>query len=647
MLSGTKYTWIRTCILLIPVCVFSQTIQAQTADLPLDISSLFAGSGRCAVCHVTDGSALMDSRGLDLSLSTDWRSTMMANAFRDPYWQAKVESEVNAFPALKAVIEDKCNTCHAPMGRTQAIFDGAVGYNLNEARENPLARDGVSCTLCHQIRASNLGEEDSFSGGYTIDDSRTIFGPYINVMDGAMRATVNYTSVFGEHLNSAELCAVCHTLYTPFVDDMGNIAGTFPEQVPYWEWRSSVYPAEGTTCQTCHLPRLEEPITISSIPPGLNPQSPFGQHYFVGGNAFMQQILKDEGDDIGVTAEEVQFDTTIARTLLQLRGAAALSTETASSDNTVRLDVTVENLAGHKFPTGFPSRRVWLHVVVTNEAGQTVFESGRADDEGRIVGLEAGLELHHDIISGENQVQIYESRMMDVNGELTFTLLRGADYIKDNRLPPKGFTSNAERYTDMAVQGDALDDPNFNRSGGVEGSGKDNVTYQIDVTGETGTLTAVVELLYQAINPAFIDDLDTHETPAVDRFMDYYVDADKTPVVVQSIETSVTLEVNTGLEGAPEMPEALDLLQNFPNPFYTSTVIPFSVSNARAPVSLRIFDLQGRLVRVLLNGTKSNGRYYEIWDGKDDGGQSVGSGLYVCRLTVGEVSQTKTLVHVR
>ena len=47
----------------------------------------------------------------------------------------------------------------------------------------------------------------------------------------------------------------------------------------------------------------------------------------------------------------------------------------------------MENLTGHKFPTGHPYRRAWLHVRVIDREGTTLFESGAVDDEGRIVGL--------------------------------------------------------------------------------------------------------------------------------------------------------------------------------------------------------------------------------------------------------------------
>ena len=131
----------------------------------------FVGSSRCAVCH----ELLTDSKGNDMSISGHWRSTMMANAAKDPLWQAKVSSEVKRNPALKKVIEVKCATCHMPMAWTQAYKDGEEQLVLDKGFLSPkndlhgAAMDGVSCSLCHQIRDEDLGRKKSFSGKFVID----------------------------------------------------------------------------------------------------------------------------------------------------------------------------------------------------------------------------------------------------------------------------------------------------------------------------------------------------------------------------------------------------------------------------------------------------------------------------------------------
>ena len=86
------------------------------------------------------------------------------------------------------------------------------------------------------------------------------------------------------------------------------------------------------------------------------------------------------------------------------RHAAKLSVKGDRSRDSLQLRITVENQAGHKFPTGHPYRRAWLHVRVTDREGRVVFESGAVDAEGRIAGLSGGYEPHHDVITNHSQV---------------------------------------------------------------------------------------------------------------------------------------------------------------------------------------------------------------------------------------------------
>jgi hypothetical protein len=372
-------------IVILPIILLISSSSAQTG-LPKDESSLFSGSGNCNFCHAARPPyVLTDSSGNDLTPSLDWRVTMMANAAKDPYWQAKVESEISVNPQLQSQIEDKCTTCHMPMGRTQAIFDGYNGYTLEEGRNNPLAMDGVSCTFCHQIQPSNLGSEESFSGGFVIDSSRVIFGPYEDPPGDLMNSSVGYNPAYGSHMLSAQLCATCHTLYTSYLDTNGNVAGKFPEQMPFFEWKASDYATAGIQCQGCHVIRVDESIKIS-LYPDASPSRDFAfKHQFVGGNTFMLTMLKDNGEAIAVTASTVHFDSTIARTRRQLQQRTAKLIMTAEvEENQLKLSVDVQNLTGHKFPTGFPSRRAWLHVKVSNLNGDTFFESGAVDADGYI-----------------------------------------------------------------------------------------------------------------------------------------------------------------------------------------------------------------------------------------------------------------------
>ncbi len=94
---------------------------------------------------------------------------------------------------------------------------------------------------------------------------------------------------------------------------------------------------------------------------------------------------------------------------------------------------------------------------------------------------------------------------------------------------------------------------------------------------------------------------------------------------------------------APKAPEATYLSQNFPNPFNPTTKIAFGLREP-APVSLRIYDAAGRLVRVLVEGARPTGNYSELWDGRDLHGSAAASGMYFYRLDAGAFSETRKMV---
>jgi hypothetical protein len=96
----------------------------------------------------------------------------------------------------------------------------------------------------------------------------------------------------------------------------------------------------------------------------------------------------------------------------------------------------------------------------------------------------------------------------------------------------------------------------------------------------------------------------------------------------------------------PRAPAASFLAQNFPNPFNPTTRIVFGLA-APADVSLRIFDVSGRLVRVLVESARPAGNYSELWDGRDSGGRAVASGIYFYRLEAGAFRETRKMALLR
>jgi hypothetical protein len=516
-----KTVLISICIL-IPAQILAQDDDPHqpTAD------GLFQTSSQCIACH----SGLKSTNGMDVSIGTTWRASMMANSARDPYWHAGVRREVMDHPEAQAAIEDKCSTCHMPMAHVVAAANDGLSEvftNIASMRLEPeghLAADGVSCAVCHQIAPENFGTEESFDGGFLIDtttptEQRRIFGPH-DVDAGRqriMQSASGFSPETSAHLAESELCATCHTLFTSALDDQGREAGTLAEQVPYLEWLESDFSVTAS-CQDCHMPVLTEDAPISSVLG--QPRPDFSQHVFRGGNSFMLTILAKYRGELGVTALPQELDATIRRTrqYLQTETAALAIEEVDQRGDTLSFTVAVRNLAGHKLPTAYPSRRVWLRVSVTDAGGNTMFESGALRADGSIVGNDNDAnplryEPHYDLITSADQVQIYEPVLVDSSGQLTTGLISAVDYIKDNRLLPAGF-DKAQVDEDVAVSGSAEEDPDFTEGG-------DRVRYRLAVESRS-EITIRAELLYQSIGFRWAENLAEYSAPETDRFLGYY-----------------------------------------------------------------------------------------------------------------------------
>ena len=504
---------------------------------------IFASVENCQICH----KGLVDAEGNDVANIGDWSSSIMAHAAVDPYYLATVSAEIARHPELQAAIEDKCATCHMPMahfavhaaGGTSTIF-GENGYKNLEHPLHEMANEAISCTVCHQIKDENFGDESSFSGELIFDTStakneRVLYGPYPAEKPYAdvMQSGSGYIIEQSDHLAQSEMCATCHTLHTHYLTAEGELSeSTFPEQTPYLEWLASDY-AEQQSCQDCHMPKAKSEVAISIM--GSPPRSPFYLHTFTGGNAYMLEILKKFSGEIDVQSNAENFDEAIQRTkdLLE-QDTATLSIESAEIvDSQLDVRVALKSLTGHKFPSGFPSRRAWLHINVLDADGNIIFESGSYESNGKITGNandedDTLYEPHYAEITAPEQVQIYENIMQDTQGNVTTALLLAQTYKKDNRLLPSGFdkdTASAE----IAVYGEAIKDGDFI---GAE----DIIHYGIKLDAASAPLTIKVELLYQSIGYRWAQNLGQEESPQIDDFLRYYDETPNIPIIIASDE---------------------------------------------------------------------------------------------------------------
>jgi hypothetical protein len=239
-------------------------------------TSMFAPSTDCLACH----NGLAGPEGEDLSIGASWRGTMMANSGVDPYVRASVRRETIDHRSSAAEIEDECAACHLPAARKIAHAAGQRGQvfahfapSADEAGTLAhLARDGVTCTVCHQIAAEGLGTRGSFNGNFTVahpnaGGRRRAFGPF--APDSGRRRLMHSVTGFEQeeapHIRQSELCATCHTLITEARGPEGQIIGSLPEQMNYQEWRHSAFSKEQRGCQSCHMPSAPGPVRVASV----------------------------------------------------------------------------------------------------------------------------------------------------------------------------------------------------------------------------------------------------------------------------------------------------------------------------------------------------------------------------------------------
>ena len=296
------------------------------------------------------------------------------------------------------------------------------------------------------------------------------------------------------------------------------IRDTFPEQVPYQEWLHSDYPNRNT-CQSCHMPEVQGQAPIAAVMGEL--RMGVRQHTFLGGNFFVLRLLNEYRNDLSVSAMPGELTAQAERTVefLQTRAARVTIRKVNVTSGKLDADIFVENLTGHKLPTAFPSRRAWLHVVVRDHNGRTVFESGALNPDGSIKGNVNDIDAsrfmpHSPEITSSDQVEIYEPILKDQDGKVTTGLAAAVGYLKDNRLLPAGFNKqNADK--DIAVVGNAAEDPNFTDAG-------DSVRYSVALGDVQGPFQIEADLYYQPIGFRWAHNLASYDAPETKRIVGYY-----------------------------------------------------------------------------------------------------------------------------
>ena len=450
-----------------PFCSFDHVVQGPQPDG----QRMFLTSSQCMPCH--NASQLFSSLPnmalqridknnsktfINVSPYGEWRYSMMGLAGRDPVFYAQLESERALHPDLSAEIDNKCLSCHGAMGQRQLIADKGkdalfthdmIGADPEKdpthAKYGALARDGVSCMVCHQIQPEGLGTPESFTGAFKIGSKfNEVFGPYKDPLTVPMDHALGIAPKYGQQLSESKTCGSCHTVFTPSLTpgkkmthaEFESVAASkkpsdsFHEQTTYLEWRNSIYSDEGKpnnaqkrSCQDCHMPKtfcdksycdaklqfrtanIEDKnfpyvdsrasdASISLKVRGKDAQNPYSRHALNGINLFVLEMFNQFPWALGISRKDPLFPPNEVKSGLDVALESGLDfaqQETAEiaigglkrTEKGLEAEVTVTNLTGHRFPTGVGLRRAFIEFRVKSK-DKTLWVSGGTDARGVI-----------------------------------------------------------------------------------------------------------------------------------------------------------------------------------------------------------------------------------------------------------------------
>lgn len=393
-----------------------------------------------------------------------WAASMMGQAARDPLFHACLAIANQDAPESG----DLCIRCHTPGGWLGGRSTPTDGSALTGADF-----EGVTCNFCHRMVDPeytpgidpavdesiilNLEDipESPHSGHYIVDPLDRRRGPFDLTKNFFYHDWLQ--SPF--HQDSA-MCATCHDVSNPvyerqpdgtYAPGAWNTPATsfdkydqFPAERTYSEWLMSDF-ADGpidmtgrfggnnpmvSTCQDCHMADATGRGCIFEDRP-IRDDLP--QHHFNGGNTWVLRSVRNLYPDSETFLTEDTVNASIARATLMLQNASDMDLSLDGSTMTVR----ITNESGHKLPTGYPEgRRMWLNVQFFDAANTLIAERGHYDA------------TTADLTTGDTKV--YEAELgitPDVAAAIGAPAGPGFHFainntvIKDNRIPPRGFTN--------------------------------------------------------------------------------------------------------------------------------------------------------------------------------------------------------------
>jgi hypothetical protein len=498
----------------------------------------------CDVCHTA-------------TIVDPWRGSMMSQAGNDPLFWAALEVANHDAPGSGTY----CLRCHTPKGWLEGRSEQSDGSGLTQADLD----SGVACEICHRavdgVASGNpfdqavsrdtiirsgiippLPNDHSGSGMMVIDPMDYRRGPFDLGVNFPYHPNQTYRSDFlgGDRENQvarSRLCGTCHNVDNPTLSwdatrgeywpnnvDMNapsfNNGELFAIETTYDEWLNSNF-STTTACQDCHMrpttgyaaETFFNPVYRDCVTTGCLPV-----HEFVGGNTWVPGLLLNPEWRLSQLNLGQILEKTILDARNMLRRAAVLDvSELNASGSSQQVTVRVTNLTGHQLPTGYPEgRRMWLNVRAFDSMGNVVFET-------------CGYDNGTGVLADDTNCVVFEIKQGITDalaGEYGYT--SGASFhfvlnnfvVKDNRIPPAGFSADALNRRGLAPVPAGLYLPGQNYSEVVIDSIPNNAT------------TIIAYLYYQTSSKEYIDFLGDKGGVDANTVLDMWQDSKSPPELI-------------------------------------------------------------------------------------------------------------------
>ncbi|HXW00066.1 MAG TPA: multiheme c-type cytochrome, partial [Anaerolineae bacterium] len=489
---------------------------------PNQLVNSIPNPAECDVCHTAP---IYDS----------WRGSMMSQSGRDPLmWAALAVANQDAGSA-----GDYCLRCHTPKGWFEGCSPPANGFAV-QAED---IHAGVACEICHrmvdpvastsdQAVSIDAGIRSSLTPTFTLPSGHV--GSAMLIVDpldrrrGPFTLTAPHTALRTDFLGQAanavtesRLCGSCHNLDNPALSWDGsrywpngtnlaapsfNKGDLFPIERTYDEWLNSQYASGGVyaplfagakpngivgSCQDCHLRRTVgkaaedayNPVNRDCVSTGCLPE-----HDLAGGNTWAPLILQDTRWRLNSAGEAAYLNNTIIRAREMLKNAATLSVTLTTSNTTKIALVRVTNQTGHKLPTGYPEgRRIWLNLKAYDANDNLVYESGAYNPATGVLTQDPAIKIYE----AKHGLSQQLANLLNLPVGESFHFVLNNIILKDNRIPPRGFTQSALNQRGMAPVGATY----------VAGQYWDDTVYLLPPQTERVTAS----LYYQTASKEYID----------------------------------------------------------------------------------------------------------------------------------------------